>query len=79
MLEDVFKDIDFTNIFDNLIELYDDLRPKIIYRKIRLKGKIKKRYIYVYNPLIDLLPSPRFSTMLLRNIYNKERIWNNTN
>lgn len=74
MLDDLFKDIDFTGIFDNLIEIYEDCMPKKFYRKFRVKGKIKRRYMIRYNVLNDLLPSPRIMRMMLRSIGSRARI-----
>ena len=69
-LEDIIKiineNIDFTSIFDNIIDIYEDIRPKIIKRKIIVKGKRKYIKLLRYNPLYDLLPSPRMLTMGLR-------------
>ena len=74
MLDDIFKDIDFTGIFDNFIEIYEDCMPKKFYRKIRVKGKIKRRYMIRYNVLNDLLPSPGMMRMMLRSIDSRARI-----
>lgn len=71
MIEDVFKDINIDDVFSglfNYIDVYNDTRPKIFYRKNRFKGKCKKTYIIKYNYLHDFLPSPDLLNMCLRNI-----------
>ena len=61
-----------TEIFDNLIDVYKEFySSKIFYRKIRVKGKIKKRYMCSYNIFLDLLPSPSFINFMLK-IKNKK-------
>lgn len=74
-MEELFKDIDFSEILDNIASLYEEVySTKIFYRKIRFKGKIKRRYMYKYNMLRDILPSPRLLTMGLRHIRSNEKI-----
>ena len=75
MLDDILKDINFSEILDNISSLYEEIySTKIFYRKIRFKGKIKKRYMFTHNILSDLLPSPKLLTMGLRHLGIKERI-----
>lgn len=59
-MEDVFKNIDFSNIFDNLNEtinvLCENSKRKIVKRKIRLNNKqIKYRYLISYNPVAEYM------------------------
>lgn len=73
--EELFKDIDFSEILDNITSLYEEVySTKIFYRKIRFKGKIKRRYMYNYNMLRDILPSPRLLNIGLSHIRNNEKI-----
>lgn len=75
MIEDIFKDIDFSEILDNITSMYEEAyKTKIFYRKIRFKGKIKRRYMFTHNVLSDILPSPRLLTMALRHIGSNEKI-----
>ena len=75
MIEDLFKDIDFTEILDNITNPYEEVyTSKVFYRKIRFKGKIKRRYMFTYNPLQEILPSPELLTLGLRHIGKGGRI-----
>lgn len=61
-------------IFNNLIDAYKEAySSKIFYRKIRVKGKIKRRYMYTYNILRDLLPPPSFINLMLKKL-NRRKI-----
>lgn len=61
-------------IFDNLIDVYKEVySSKIFYRKIRVKGKIKRRYMYTYNTMRDILPSPSFINFMLKKL-NRRKI-----
>lgn len=56
-------------ILDNLIDVYKEVySSKIFYRKIRMKGKIKRRYMYTYNTMRDILPSPSFIKFMLKKL-----------
>lgn len=77
MIDDLFKEIDIDDILsglDNYLKIYEDTSPRRYWRKIRCKGKIKKTYITCYNPLHDLLPSPRLVTMMLRHTVRSGKI-----
>lgn len=60
MIEDLFKDIDFTGIFENLnnfcLDILDERKPKLIKRKIRFKNKFKYRTYISYNPIAYAMP-----------------------
>lgn len=45
---------------NNYADLYVNTMPKMIHRKYRVKGKIKKRYLMVYSPIHDFLINPSF-------------------
>lgn len=65
MIEDLFKDMDFSSVFDNLIDFLEGCRIKLIYRKYRgVHRKSKRRYIYFYNPVINELILPNISSSL---------------
>lgn len=53
---------------DNYIELFCNTRPRYIYRKIRFKKQFYKKYIFVYNPIHDLLPDSLFVNMMTRRL-----------
>ena len=65
--------IDAVNsIMNNILESPESLlnyRRKFIYRKYRVRKKIKKRYILVYNPAIEFASDTYlFSTRFLRHL-----------
>lgn len=68
-LDDIFDNIDFTDVFDTLIDFFEETRPKIIKRKYRRFGKIKYQYVVIYNPVADyLLDSSFFGIRMARKL-----------
>ena len=70
MIEDELSHtVDFiTDGLNNYIELFWNTRPRYIYRKIRFKRKFYKKYMLIYNPIHDLLPSPIIVNMMTRRL-----------
>lgn len=61
-------------ILNNIIDVYKEVySSKIFYRKIRIKGKIKRRYMYTYNTVRDILPPPSFINFIIKKL-NRRKI-----
>lgn len=75
-IDNIFNDIDFTGVFNTLIDFVEKTRPKIIKRKYRRFGKIKYQYVVIRYPLADyLLYSTYFGISIVRKlISSKARI-----
>ena len=68
-LDNIFDNIDFTGVFDTLIDFFEKTRPKIIKRKYRRFGKIKYQYVVIRYPLADyLLDSTYFGIRIVRKL-----------
>lgn len=63
------------NIFNVLQDVFIDcFEPKVIYRVYRFKGKKKRRYLFMYNRLLDFIPvlATRKVFIFLRHSLNKK-------
>lgn len=64
---------DLTRSLDILSDLYNDISPRIICRKVRFRNKFIKRYYIIYNPINDLLPSPYIFNFIARRLFKKNK------
>lgn len=65
--QDYLKDL-----FDKFSLILEYSRPRIIYRKIRVKKRIIKKRMIVYNPLIKKYITTKFSIRSNKRNYKKQ-------
>lgn len=71
-LEELKNDLIYK--LNGLQDVMSCLKPKVIYRVYRFKGKKKRRYLYRYNRLLDFLPVGAICTAfrIVRHSLNKK-------
>lgn len=60
MIEELFRDIDFSEIFENLnnfcLGVLEERKLRLMKRKIRFNNKFKYKTYIIYNPVAHSLP-----------------------
>lgn len=58
----------FIDLFDKFSLILEYSRPRIIYRKIKVKKRIIKKRMIVYNPLVESILPPSLALKLMKKI-----------
>ena len=73
MIDDILKNIDFSNMFEPIFDILEDCKVKKFRRKFRRRKNVYTKYLICYNPCRDfLIENMLFNLKFLRKNFNRK-------